>query len=102
MVHETREHRISVCISETNVRPHVIRRYAQELNAISMFHLRVMLRQMLTKEGIPNVKEWEDTLLKLALQIAHDLTFTSHHDMPMSFSIDVRRQDQEDPRRRAL
>ena len=89
MVHETQEHHISVCISETNARPHVIHRYAQELNAISMFHLRVMLRQMLTKEGIPNVKEWEDTLLKLALQIACSLTFTSHHDMPMSFSIDV-------------
>ena len=67
-----------------------------------MFHLRMMLRQMLTKEGIPNVKEWEDTLLKLALQIAHDLTFTSHHDMPASFSINVQHQDQEDPRRRAL
>ena len=101
MAHETREHRVSVCILETNARPHVIRRYAQELNAISMFHLRVMLRQMLTKEGVPNVKEWEDTLLKLALQIARDLMFTSHHDMPASFSIDVRRQDQEDPRRRA-
>ena len=55
-----------------------------------MFHLHMMLRQMLTKEGVPNVKEWEDTLLKLALQIACDLTFTSHHDMPASFSINVR------------
>ena len=54
-----------------------------------MFHLHMMLQQMLTKEGVPNVKEWEDTLLKLALQIARDLTFTSHHNMPTSFSIDV-------------
>jgi 1-phosphatidylinositol-3-phosphate 5-kinase len=50
-----------------------------------MFHLRVMLRQMLTKESVSNVKEWEETLLKLALQIARDLTFTS-----MSSSMDVR------------
>ena len=50
-----------------------------------MFHLRVMLRQMLTKECVPNVKEWEETLLKLALQIARDLTFTS-----TSSSMDVR------------
>lgn len=50
-----------------------------------MFHLRVMLRQMLTKENVSNVKEWEETLLKLALQIARDLTFTS-----MSSSMDVR------------
>ena len=70
--------------------PHVFCRYAQELNAISMFHLRVMLWQMLTKEGVPNVKEWEDTLLKLALQITGDLTFTSHCNIPMSFSINVR------------
>ncbi|KAF8584674.1 hypothetical protein K439DRAFT_1566358 [Ramaria rubella] len=59
--------------------------YAQEINAISMFHLRVMLRQMLTKESVPNVKEWEETLLKLALQIARDLTFNS-----LSTSMDVR------------
>ncbi|KAH7930487.1 hypothetical protein BV22DRAFT_65990 [Leucogyrophana mollusca] len=51
--------------------------YAQELNLISMFHLRIMLRQMLTTEKIPNVKEWEETLLKLALRIARELTFTS-------------------------
>ena len=50
-----------------------------------MFHLRIMLRQMLTKESVSNVKEWEETLLKLALQIARDLTFTSS-----SFSMDVR------------
>ena len=37
-----------------------------------------MLRQMLTKEEIPNVLEWEDTLLKLALRIARELAFTAH------------------------
>ncbi|KAG9313993.1 hypothetical protein JVU11DRAFT_4770 [Chiua virens] len=51
--------------------------YAQELNLISMFHLRIMLRQMLTTEDIPNVKEWEDTLLKIALRIARELIFTA-------------------------
>ncbi|KNZ80572.1 1-phosphatidylinositol-3-phosphate 5-kinase FAB1 [Termitomyces sp. J132] len=51
--------------------------YAQELNLTSMLHLKVMLRQMLTSEQIPNVKEWEETLLKLALRIARELTFTA-------------------------
>ncbi|KAF8079063.1 hypothetical protein FPV67DRAFT_1467356 [Lyophyllum atratum] len=51
--------------------------YAQELNLTSMLHLKVMLRQMLTSEHIPNVKEWEETLLKLALRIARELTFTT-------------------------
>ncbi|KAG6842385.1 hypothetical protein C0991_007515 [Blastosporella zonata] len=51
--------------------------YAQELNLTSMLHLKVMLRQMLTSEKIPNVKEWEETLLKLALRIARELTFTA-------------------------
>ncbi|KAJ3845538.1 hypothetical protein F5878DRAFT_599054 [Lentinula raphanica] len=51
--------------------------YAHELNLTSMLHLKIMLRQMLTSEQIPNVKEWEDTLLKLALRIARDLTFTA-------------------------
>ncbi|TFK77523.1 hypothetical protein BDN72DRAFT_808414 [Pluteus cervinus] len=51
--------------------------YAQELNLASMNHLKIMLRQMLTLEGISNVKEWEDSLLKLALRIARDLTFTN-------------------------
>lgn len=37
-----------------------------------------MLRQMLTTEGISNVREWEETLLKLALRIAKDLTFTAY------------------------
>jgi 1-phosphatidylinositol-3-phosphate 5-kinase len=42
-----------------------------------MTHLRIMLRQMLTIENIPNAGEWEETLLKLALRIAKDLTFTA-------------------------
>src|ERR1700730_15368615 len=52
-------------------------RYAHDLNLVSMSHLQSMLRQMLTKENIPNVLEWEDTLLKLALRIARELTFTT-------------------------
>lgn len=36
-----------------------------------------MLRQMLTSEKIPNVREWEETLLRLALRIARDMTFTA-------------------------
>ncbi|KIJ28157.1 hypothetical protein M422DRAFT_215436 [Sphaerobolus stellatus SS14] len=59
--------------------------YAQELNAISMFHLRVLLRQMLATEGIPNIRDWEETLLKLALQVAKDLTVSSS-----TSSMDVR------------
>ncbi|TRM61544.1 hypothetical protein BD626DRAFT_631658 [Schizophyllum amplum] len=51
--------------------------YAHELNLTSMMHLKVMLRQMLTIERIPNVREWEDVLLKLALRIARELTFTT-------------------------
>ncbi|KAF5392476.1 hypothetical protein D9757_002262 [Collybiopsis confluens] len=51
--------------------------YAQELNLTSMLHLKIMLKQMLTSEQIPNVKEWEETLLKLALRVARDLTFTA-------------------------
>jgi len=42
-----------------------------------MLHLKIMLRQMLTIEHIPNVKEWEETLLRLALRIARELTFTA-------------------------
>jgi len=64
--------------------------YAQELNSISLFHLRIMLRQMLTKEEIPNISEWETTLLKLALQIARDLTFTAHPQR-QGADMDVRR-----------
>ncbi|PPQ76863.1 hypothetical protein CVT24_008633 [Panaeolus cyanescens] len=51
--------------------------YAQELNLTSMMHLKIMLRQMLTLEEIPNVKEWEETLLRLSLRIAREMTFTS-------------------------
>ena len=40
-------------------------------------HLKVMLRQMLTLEQIPNIQEWEETLLKLAMRIARELTFTA-------------------------
>ncbi|KAH9943988.1 uncharacterized protein BXZ73DRAFT_86972 [Epithele typhae] len=64
--------------------------YAQELNLISMFHLRIMLRQMLTAENIPNMREWEDTLLKLALRIARELTFTAHPHR-QGADMDVRR-----------
>lgn len=42
-----------------------------------MMHLKIMLRQMLLEEQIPNIREWEETLLKLALRIARELTFTS-------------------------
>ncbi|KAF8665459.1 hypothetical protein AX16_000477 [Volvariella volvacea WC 439] len=51
--------------------------YAQELNHASMNHLKIMLRQMLNIEQIPNVDQWEETLLKLALRIARELTFTA-------------------------
>jgi len=36
-----------------------------------------MLRQMLTIEGIPNIREWEEILLRLALRIAREMTFTA-------------------------
>jgi 1-phosphatidylinositol-3-phosphate 5-kinase len=42
-----------------------------------MLHLKIMLRQMLTKEQIPNIRAWEETLLRLALRIARELTFTA-------------------------
>ncbi|KAJ3512511.1 hypothetical protein NLJ89_g3474 [Agrocybe chaxingu] len=51
--------------------------YAKELNLASMLHLKIMLRQMLTLEGIPNIKEWEEILLRLALRIAREMTFTA-------------------------
>jgi len=51
--------------------------YAQELNLASMLHLKIMLRQMLTLENIPNIREWEETLLGLALRIAREMTFTA-------------------------
>ena len=65
-------------------------RYAQELNLIGMFHLRIMVRQMLAAEDIPNVREWEETLLKLALRIARELTFTAHPHR-QGADMDVRR-----------
>lgn len=49
-----------------------------------------MLRQLLTSQNIPNVKEWEDTLLKLALRIARELTFTAH-PYRQGADMDVRR-----------
>ncbi|KAI0652330.1 hypothetical protein C8Q79DRAFT_91782 [Trametes meyenii] len=64
--------------------------YAQELNLISMFHLRIMLRQMLTAEDIPDIREWEETLLKLALRIARELTFTANPHR-QGADMDVRR-----------
>lgn len=42
-----------------------------------MLHLKIMLRQMLTIEEIPNIREWEETLLRLALRIAREMTFTA-------------------------
>ena len=42
-----------------------------------MLHLKIMLRQMLTLENVPNIKEWEETLLRLALRIAREMTFTA-------------------------
>jgi len=42
-----------------------------------MMHLRIMLRQMLIKEQIPNVNQWEEILLKLALRTARELAFVS-------------------------
>ncbi|KAF8624210.1 hypothetical protein AX15_005976 [Amanita polypyramis BW_CC] len=51
--------------------------YAQELNHTSMLHLKAMLRQMLAREQIPNIKEWEEALSKLALKIAREMTFTA-------------------------
>lgn len=55
-----------------------------------MFHLRIMLRQLLTTENIPNIREWEETLLKLALRIARELTFTAHPHR-QGADMDVRR-----------
>lgn len=81
---------MSPTIVTLNVRSLTLPSYAQELNLVSMFHLRIMLHQMLTKEGIPNIAEWETTLLKLALQIARDLTFTAHPQR-QGADMDVRR-----------
>ncbi|TFY71832.1 hypothetical protein EVG20_g1173 [Dentipellis fragilis] len=64
--------------------------YAQELNLLSMFHLRLMIQQMLTTQNIPNAAEWEETLLKLALRIARELTFTANPQR-QGTDMDVRR-----------
>ncbi|KIY46344.1 hypothetical protein FISHEDRAFT_47454 [Fistulina hepatica ATCC 64428] len=64
--------------------------YAAELNLISMNHLKVMLRQMLTAEGVPHQNQWEETLLRLALRIAKELTFTTLHHR-QGEDMDVRR-----------
>jgi 1-phosphatidylinositol-3-phosphate 5-kinase len=58
-------------------------RYAQKLNLASMLHLMIMLRQMLTTEGIPNIREWEEILLRLALRIAREMTFTARQGQDM-------------------
>lgn len=55
-----------------------------------MFHLRTMLRQLLANENIPNLREWEETLLKIALRIARELTFTAHPHR-QGADMDVRR-----------
>ena len=81
---------VSSTIVTPNAKSLTLPSYAQELNFVSMFHLRIMLRQMLTKEGIPNIAEWETTLLKLALQIARDLTFNAHPQR-QGADMDVRR-----------
>jgi len=64
-------------IFELSTKDPLTLRYAQELNLVSMTHLRTMLHQMLTTENIPNVNEWEETLLKISLRIARELTFTA-------------------------
>ena len=53
-----------------------------------MFHLRLMLRQMLSKEQLPGRKEWEETLLRLALQMAQNLVLTTGR---REVDMDVRR-----------
>ncbi len=39
-----------------------------------MFHLRIILRQLLSEEGIPRAREWEETLMKLCLRFASHLS----------------------------
>lgn len=88
---ERRDSVAYVCISLlAHVRLTVIYRYAHELNLVSMFHLRLMLRQMLTREHIPDLHEWEETLLKLALRVAKELTFTAYPQR-QGTDMDVRR-----------
>ena len=47
-----------------------------------------MLRQMLSKEELPEMKEWEETLLRLALQMAQNLVLTTGR---REVDMDVRR-----------
>lgn len=61
--------------------------YAQELNDLAMFHFRLLLRQMLVNSNIPDLREWEKTLTKLALQVARDVSFTRRDGADM----DIRR-----------
>ncbi|KAF5332625.1 hypothetical protein D9611_005067 [Ephemerocybe angulata] len=51
--------------------------YTSQLNAASANHLETVLEQMLETEGIPNIKEWEGVLLRMAMRITKDLTFKS-------------------------
>ncbi|KAG8685334.1 1-phosphatidylinositol-3-phosphate 5-kinase, partial [Ceratobasidium sp. 394] len=68
--------------------------YAAELNAVSMFHLRIMVRQLLARAQIggggkdrgsgdgdrgksDRDTEWEDTLLRLSLKLASRLNVAS-------------------------
>ena len=53
-----------------------------------MRYLKIMLRQMLMREEIPNIKDWESILLKLAGVITRDVTFTS---LPQGEDLDIRR-----------
>ncbi|KAF8320522.1 uncharacterized protein EI90DRAFT_3080477 [Cantharellus anzutake] len=62
--------------------------YAAELNGASMFHLRILLRQLLDKEGIQKAREWEETLMKLCLRFASH--FSVNARLPGG-SMDVRR-----------
>jgi 1-phosphatidylinositol-3-phosphate 5-kinase len=62
-----------------------------------MFHLRIMLRQMLSTAAqshpvaIPNLDEWEETLFNLALQVSRDLTFLTPSQPKEGVDMDVRR-----------
>ncbi|KZT55422.1 hypothetical protein CALCODRAFT_353571 [Calocera cornea HHB12733] len=44
--------------------------YAAELNAVSMQHLRTLLRQELRRAGVLDVAEWESTLVNLGLKLS--------------------------------
>ncbi|KIY69350.1 hypothetical protein CYLTODRAFT_420748 [Cylindrobasidium torrendii FP15055 ss-10] len=64
--------------------------YADTLNTTSHIHLKVMLRQMLISEQIPNVTEWESVLIRIALRIATELDFTANNERS-SADMDERR-----------